>query len=200
MEVKAYVKNLRISPKKVRLVIGLVRGKKVNEALNQLKFLGKKSAQPINDLIKSAIANAEHNYKLDKDNLFIKQIFADQGMVLRRFLPRAHGRATPMLSKFSSITVVLAEINPTTAGAKKTKGKKGATVKVASREDLPGEEVNEEVKSSHNPAEELKKEKGVEHVDPRMEGKHRHNQHADQRAMKSSGGAKQKKYSRQKAG
>lgn len=110
MQVNAKLNNLRVSPKKVRLVAGLVRGKEVNKALNELKFLNKKSALPILVLLKSAISNAEHNFKLSKDNLKILEITVDQGMTLKRYMPRAFGRASMIRKKMSKIEIILTEI------------------------------------------------------------------------------------------
>jgi large subunit ribosomal protein L22 len=113
MEVKAKLKYLRISTRKVRLVSGLIRGKKTPEALNQLTFANKKSALPMLKLLKSAIANAVNNFSLSEDNLFVKEVRVDQGPVLKRWMPRAHGRATPLRKGTSHINIVLAEINDT---------------------------------------------------------------------------------------
>lgn len=110
MEVRASLKHLRISPRKARLVAGLVRGLDVKTASDQLRFLNKKSAKPILKLLESAVANAVNNYDLDKNNLTIKEIKVDEGRVLRRWLPRAHGRATILRKKMSHITIVLTEI------------------------------------------------------------------------------------------
>lgn len=110
MEVKASLKHLRISPRKTRLVAGVVRGLEVNKAINQLKFLNKKAAKPTLKLLESAIASAVNNYDLDKDNLIIKEIKVDEGRVLKRWLPRAHGRATVLRKKMSHVTIILSEI------------------------------------------------------------------------------------------
>ena len=172
MEVKARIKSLRISPKKVRLVIGLVRGKKVVWALEQLRFMGSRASQPITDLLRSAIANAENTYKLDRNNLIIKSITADKSITLKRFLPRAHGRATPMMSKFSHVDVVLAEIVPTQGvTAKKSVAKKNLSV--SSRDQIHEEEINIKKGTHHNNAADLKKEVGKEIQDPRMMAKGR---------------------------
>ncbi len=122
MEVKASIKNLNIAPKKVRLVAGLVRGKKVDDALDQLRFLNKKSAQSIADLIRAGIANAEHNFKLSADNLMIKEIRVDKGMTLKRWTPRAFGRATTINKIMSHVNLVLAEAQPSSANAEKKEG------------------------------------------------------------------------------
>lgn len=110
MEVKASLKHLRVAPRKTRLVAGLVRGLNVNKAANQLKFLNKKSAKPILKLLESAIASAVNNYDLDRNNLTIKEIKVDEGRVLKRWLPRAHGRATVLRKKMSHVAIILSEI------------------------------------------------------------------------------------------
>lgn len=101
MQVKAQLNNLKISPRKVRLVANLVKGMKVADALDQLRFLNKKSSDPISVLIRSAIANAEHNFKLDPSTLVIKEFRVDKGLTIKRYMPRAFGRAN-MIKKFMS--------------------------------------------------------------------------------------------------
>jgi large subunit ribosomal protein L22 len=110
MEVRAKAKQIRIAPQKTRLVAGLVRGLEVNKALSQLKFSPRKAAKPLAKLIESGIANAVHNYDLDKDNWFIKEIRIDEGKTLHRWIPKAHGRATPIRKRSSHAYIVLAEI------------------------------------------------------------------------------------------
>lgn len=109
MEVKAYLPNVRISPTKVRVVLNHVRGKSVNEALALLKFIPKRASEPIAKVIKSAAANAEHNFSLNKDNLVISQAFADQGPTLKRIHPRQRGQAFPILKRSSHITIMVKE-------------------------------------------------------------------------------------------
>jgi large subunit ribosomal protein L22 len=109
MEVRAVGKYLRVSPYKVRLVADLVRGKKVDEALTILKFLPKKSGRLINKTLRSALANAENARTIDVDTLFIKLLLVDEGPKLKRWRPRAMGRATRILKRTSHITMVLAE-------------------------------------------------------------------------------------------
>jgi len=110
MEVKAKIKFIRMSPTKIRLVANLIKKMPVDQALDQLQFINKLAARPVAKLIKSAIANAEHNFELAKDNLFIKEITVGQGPTLKRWLPRAHGRATPLRRRTSHVNLVLAEI------------------------------------------------------------------------------------------
>jgi len=110
MEVKASLKHLRMSPRKVRLVIDVIRKMPVEAALNQLKFINKLATDPIAKLIKSAVANGENSYNLEKSNLYIKTITSDEGVMLKRWMPRAHGRATSIRKRGCHINVVLAEI------------------------------------------------------------------------------------------
>ena len=112
MESRAVLKFARVSPQKARLVADLVRGRDASEAIELLTFLNKKSAPMIRKLVESAIANAEvaaerDNADLDVDDLFVKTIYVDQGPTLRRFRPRAQGRATKIIKKTSHITVVV---------------------------------------------------------------------------------------------
>jgi len=109
MEVSAKLKFLRISPRKVRLVADMVRRKKVEEAINLLNFNPRKAAQPIAKLLHSAVANADEKGEIDVDTLFVKTIMVDEGPTMRRFRPRAMGRATRINKRTSHITVVLAE-------------------------------------------------------------------------------------------
>ena len=109
MEVKARLKHARVSAQKARLVADLVRGKDVNEALRILTFLNKKTAVLVKKLLESAVANAGQKQVIDVDNLFVKTIYVDQGPVMKRFMPRAQGRATEIRKKMSHINLVLDE-------------------------------------------------------------------------------------------
>ncbi len=110
MQSKATVRYVRITPRKVRLVSDLVRGKSVNEALTILKFNSRKrTAQTISTLVESAVANAEQQGRIDVDNLVIKTLLVDQGPTLKRFASRAKGQGMRILKKTSHITVVLEE-------------------------------------------------------------------------------------------
>ncbi|MFH1187544.1 MAG: 50S ribosomal protein L22 [bacterium] len=113
MQVKASVKNLRISPKKVRLVVNLVKGMDAQEAQKQLSFLNKRSAKDVLKLLNSAIANGENNFGLQKNNLFIKEFRVDSGITLKRWTQRAFGRAAMIRKKASHIKLVLDEKVPT---------------------------------------------------------------------------------------
>ena len=107
--IKAVNKNVRSSPRKVSLVLDYIRGKKADIALRDLDFTRKKIALDVSKTVKSAIANAENNYQHDIDNLFIKEAYVGKSLVMKRFRPRAKGRASPIKKPFSRITIVLEE-------------------------------------------------------------------------------------------
>jgi large subunit ribosomal protein L22 len=109
MEAKAVAKQVRIAPRKVRLVVDLIRGKAVGEAVSILKLTPKKASPVVEKLLNSAIANAEHNYEMEPDNLVVSQAYVDEGITLKRFRPRAMGRASRINKRTSHITVVLTE-------------------------------------------------------------------------------------------
>jgi len=109
VETRATAKFIRVSPRKVRPVVDLIRGKKFNEALAILKYTPKRATVPIMKLVKSAAANAEHNLQADKDELFITAIYVDQGPTLKRYKPRAQGRADLIRKRTSHITVVVGD-------------------------------------------------------------------------------------------
>ena len=107
--IKAKSKYVRQSPYKVRLVLNLIRGLEVNEALNILSFTKRKAAEEIKQVLESAIANAETNLGLNSSNLFISKAIADEGPTLKRFRPRAKGRASPIKKPYSRVTIILEE-------------------------------------------------------------------------------------------
>ena len=109
MEVKAVSKYLRISPQKVRRLVGAVKGKPAEEGLGILKFMPQKGAALIEKTLRSAVANADQQTGIDVDNLVIRNIIADQGPTLKRFRARARGRGSRILKRTSHITVILAE-------------------------------------------------------------------------------------------
>jgi len=105
---KASATHIRISPRKVRMVVDIVRGKSVSQALSILGFTRKKAALPIQKLLKSAVANATENDGIsDVDTLVIDRIMVDEGPTLKRFMPRARGRATPIRKRTSHIRIIL---------------------------------------------------------------------------------------------
>jgi large subunit ribosomal protein L22 len=109
MEAKAVAKTIRIAPRKVRLVIDLVRGKQVGDAFAIIRNTDKAASIVVEKVIKSAIANAEHNYNMDINSLYIKEAFVNEGPTLKRFRPRAQGRAGLILKRTSHIEIVVAE-------------------------------------------------------------------------------------------
>lgn len=113
MEIKVKLSNLRTAPRKVRLVIDLVRGKKVAQAQSILLFTTNKSARPVLKLLNSAIASATHDLHLDEANLYISKITADEGPKLKRWHPMSRGRAFPIIKRSSRIELTLSELNST---------------------------------------------------------------------------------------
>ena len=107
--VKAVNKNVRSSPRKVSLVLDYIRGKKVDVVLRDLDFIRKKISKDVSKTVKSAIANAENNKQYDIDNLYIKEAYVGKSLVMKRFRPRAKGRASPIKKPFSRITIILEE-------------------------------------------------------------------------------------------
>ncbi|MEE8077044.1 MAG: 50S ribosomal protein L22 [Candidatus Binatia bacterium] len=109
MEARAILKYIRVSPRRARLVIDQIRGKKVEEALDILKFTPKRSAAIVAKVLRSAIANAESTQSVDVDRLYIKRVAVDEGGMWKRFMPRAQGRATRIRKRLSHVTVVIDE-------------------------------------------------------------------------------------------
>lgn len=109
MEAKAIARHIRIAPRKIRIVIDLIRGKNVGEAFAILKYTPKVGAEVLEKVLKSAVANAEHNYDLNTDALYISQAFVDQGPTLKRIHPRSRGQAFKILKRTSHVTLVVKE-------------------------------------------------------------------------------------------
>lgn len=118
-EVTAKLRFLRMGPRKVRLVVDMIRGKKVTRALDILSVLPKRAALPILKLLNSAIANAKHNHSLAVEDLKVAQVYVDGGPVLKRSMPKAHGRATPIRERTSHITLVLTKFETKAKADKK---------------------------------------------------------------------------------
>ena len=126
MEAVARVRHIRVTPMKARRVVNLIRGKQASEAMAILKFAPQQASDPIFKLVQSAVANAKviadkQNLSIDEDDLFVSRAFVDEGTTLKRFMPRAQGRAFKILKRTSHITVVVATPDEVaaTAGAKK---------------------------------------------------------------------------------
>jgi large subunit ribosomal protein L22 len=109
MEARAVAKFVRIAPRKARQVIDLIRGKQVKDAQTILKFVPRFSAEIIGKVLKSAVANAENNQKLNPDQLIVSEAYVDQGPTMKRFMPRAQGRASMIHKRTSHITIVVAQ-------------------------------------------------------------------------------------------
>ncbi len=107
--IKAINKNVRTSPRKLSLVLNFIKGKKADIALRDLEFSRKRIAKDVSKTVKSAISNAENNHQFDIDNLFVKEAYVGKSIVMKRFRPRAKGRASPIKKPFSRITIVLEE-------------------------------------------------------------------------------------------
>ena len=110
METRAVSRYLPVAPRKVRLVVDLVRGKRVGQALSVLEHLPKKSARIVIKTLKSVVANAENTQRVDVDRLYIKRIAVDEGPTQKRFMPRAHGRATQIRKRTAHLTVIVDEL------------------------------------------------------------------------------------------
>ncbi len=108
-QAKAIAKSVRIAPRKVRLVVDLIRGKDVGQAISILRHTQRGASPVVEKVLNSAIANAEHNYELDPENLIISEIYVGEGATLKRFRPRAQGRASSINKRTSHITVVVTE-------------------------------------------------------------------------------------------
>ena len=109
MESKAVAKFVRITPRKVRIVLDLIRGKNVAEAFAILKFTPKAGADVVEKVLRSAVANAENNFDMDVDKLFVKTAFADEGPTMKRIHPRSRGQAFKILKRSSHVTVAVKE-------------------------------------------------------------------------------------------
>lgn len=107
MEAKAYLRSYRIAPRKVQIVLDLIRGKDLKKAQAILKYTNKAACEPLLKLVNSAAANAENNYQMNRDQLYVAECFVSQGPTLKRIRPRAQGRAFRINKKTSNITVVL---------------------------------------------------------------------------------------------
>lgn len=109
MKTSATAKYVRISPRKVHFICQEIRGKQVDEALAFLMFTPKKGARILSDVLKSAVANAEHNFEVDREKLIVKEAFANEGPRMKRYRPKAKGKAYPIIKRTSHIGVVVAD-------------------------------------------------------------------------------------------
>ena len=109
MEAKAYLRNVRIAPRKVQIVLDLIRGKDVETAMAILKYTPKSACEYLEKLLKSAVANAENNFGMNKENLIVSECFVCPGPIMKRIMPRAQGRAFRINKRTSNVTLVVAE-------------------------------------------------------------------------------------------
>ena len=109
MQAKAIARTVGVTPRKARLVVDLVRGKTVTEALEILSVLNKSAVTPVTKVIKSAVANATNNFNMDESSLYIKEAYVDDSIRMRRYLPRAKGSASGLVKRTCHITVVVAD-------------------------------------------------------------------------------------------
>ena len=121
-EAQAVLKSLRISPQKLNLVAGLIRGKKVDQALAELEFSEKRIASDVRKCVMSAVANAENNHALDVNDLIVAEAYVGKNLVMKRFHARGRGRGASILKPFSQLTVVVRQVEEN-----KTEKKKAAT-------------------------------------------------------------------------
>lgn len=135
MQVKAKAKYIRIAPRKVRLVVDLVRGLPVKQAQHQLMFSQKRAAQPVLKALNSAVANAENNFGLNTQEFIITEAFVDEGPTLKRYMPRAFGRASTLRKRSSHITIVVGERAETASQSSKKEVKLPKKSVVAKKEE-----------------------------------------------------------------
>lgn len=136
-EARAVAKNLRVSPQKLNLVAGLIRGKKVDRALADLEFSRKRIAQDVRKCVMSAVANAENNHDLDVNALVVAEAYVGKNLIMKRFAARGRGRGFRVLKPFSQITVVVRESEETEAPKAKAKGGKAAPKQAAAKKPAP---------------------------------------------------------------
>jgi len=132
MEIKAKLNYLRIAPRKVRLLTDFLKGMDTKEAENHLRFIPKRASWPLLKLLKSAVSNAENNFKLPKDGLYIKSIVVNEGVPFKRWHPVSRGRAFPIMKRVSNINLILGI-------------REGATIKKVKKSESKGEEVKKEI-------------------------------------------------------
>jgi large subunit ribosomal protein L22 len=162
MEVKASLKYLRISPRKVRLVVDLIRGLPVKNAEAYLLHLSKKSSHPLLKLLRSAMANAEHNFNLDKNNLYVRAMRVDEGPALKRWRARARGAAYPIRKRSSHIFLTLEEIKEKKKGIRKVKESK--KISEAGKEEEKKEKKKEKSLAYTKKQESIKRGKGLKRL------------------------------------
>lgn len=155
MEVKAHLRYLRMSPRKVRLIANLIKGMGTKQAELELDHLPKRAAHPLAKLLRSAIANARHNFQLAEENLYIKSILVNQGPTLKRSMPRAFGRAAPIRKRTTHVSLILDTQRPVEVKSKK-EGSRAPLVRDVTKEDIKDEFFDERSKGERQ----IEKEKG----------------------------------------
>ncbi len=161
MLVEAKLRYARISPRKFRLVANLIRGQSVKKAENILKFTIKRPAKPMLKLLNSAVSNAEHNFNLKKENLYISEIRVDGGPILKRFMPRARGSVSPIQKKTSHVFIGLQDFQESERKEKEEKKTKKDKIKEVYKSEKPKEDkdISKKQKSTETPPLEEKKVK-----------------------------------------
>ena len=150
MEVKAQLKSLRMAPRKVRAVVNLIKGKNVSDALDQLESFVRKPVNPLKKLLSSAIANAENNFSMVRDNLYVKHMMVNEGTKLKRFRAKGFGRAALIQKKTSNIYMILDE---RTAGLRREKT-------ASKKKEAEAREIKEDNKTNESKKPEIKREIG----------------------------------------
>jgi large subunit ribosomal protein L22 len=133
-EAQAVVKSLRISPQKLNLVAGLIRGKKVDQALAELEFSEKRIASDVRKCVMSAVANAENNHALDVNDLIVAEAYVGKNLVMKRFHARGRGRGASILKPFSQLTVVVRQVEEDKTEKKKAAKKPASKTAAAAKE------------------------------------------------------------------
>lgn len=160
MKVTAKLNNLRTAPRKVRLVVDLIKGSNTEDAIMQLENLVKGSSDDVLKLLKSAVANAENNFGLDRNNLYVKDVQVGEGVKLKRWLPRAFGRATGILKRSSNIYITLDEVEE----GKNRKTKEEMEKERASRAEMEKKEENKKVAEKEKDEKEKKNLSKTENI------------------------------------
>lgn len=151
-EAKAVTRNLRVSPQKLNLVAGMIRGKKVDQAIADLQFSRKRIANDVRKCVMSAVANAENNHGLDVNDLIVAEAWVGKNLVMRRFMARGRGRAASVTKPFSQITVIVRQTEEDAKAAKKAK--KAASKAKATGGDAKPKKAKPAAKKAAEPAKE----------------------------------------------
>ncbi|HVZ05050.1 MAG TPA: 50S ribosomal protein L22 [Hyphomicrobium sp.] len=147
-EAQAVAKSLRISPQKLNLVAGLIRGKKVETALAELEFSEKRIAGDVRKCVMSAVANAENNHSLDVNDLIVAEAYVGKNLVMKRFHARGRGRGAPVMKPFSQLTVVVRQVEEEKAEKKKAKAAKKSASKPADGKAAPAKKATAKSKEA----------------------------------------------------